>query len=209
MLNVYTTGFGLDWTIRPTLVNQFRGGFLYNYTNYGKGAAAPTAGSSVDVQWDLPYGGFMSGDGDQGERTSYTYYPLFNFSDNMTWQHGAHTFTYGGSWYREQDHYWNPPAGVNFLNLGLVPGDPAFNPIANALTARCTQRHSRVEGEQLYAVLAGDVDASNGPADRIASPSNPNTKQYENSTAPFVLDELQKAWGLFFQDSLRIKTNLT
>ncbi len=27
----YTAAFGFDWTIKPTLVNQFRGGFLYNW----------------------------------------------------------------------------------------------------------------------------------------------------------------------------------
>ncbi len=208
--NVYTAAVGLDWTIKPTLVNQFRGGFLYNWDGYVLGVKPPVVGD-VDVQWNLPYSGFMSGDGDQGAvaGTVTTYYPLFNFSDNMTWQHGAHTFTYGGSWYREQDHYWNPPAGVNFLNLGLVPGDPAFNPVSTALQNAGATAAQTAEGEQIYAILAGDVGASNGAADRIAFALNPNTKQYENSTAPFVLDELQKAWGLFFQDSWRIKTNLT
>jgi len=208
--NVYTTALGFDWTIKPTLVNQFRGGYLYNWYGYVLGVKPPVVGD-VDVQWDLPFGGFMSGDGDQGANagTVTTYYPLFNWSDNMTWQHGSHTFTYGGSWYREQDHYWNPPAGVNFLNLGLVPGDPAFSPIATALSTAGATPAQEAEGEQLYAVLAGDVGATNGAADRIAFALNPATKQYENSTAPFVLDELQKAWGLFFQDSWRVKTNLT
>lgn len=31
----YTTAFGFDWTIKPTLVNQFRGGFLYYDQGYG------------------------------------------------------------------------------------------------------------------------------------------------------------------------------
>jgi hypothetical protein len=209
LLNAYTAGFGLDWTIKPTLVNQFRGGFLYNYTNYGKGAAAPTAGSSVNVQWDMPgYNGNMSGDLFQGPTSQY--YPLFNFSDNVTWQHGAHTFTFGGSWYREQDHYWNPPAGIVFANLGLVNGDPALNPIANALTNADATPAALSEGEQLYSVLTGDLGNGNGPIATVAYALNPSTKQYEtNSTAPFVLDELQKAWGLFFQDSFRIKPNLT
>lgn len=138
-----------------------------------------------------------------------TYYPIFNLSDSMTLQRKAHTIQYGVSWYREQDHYWNPPAGVNSLTLGLVPGDPAFTPVANALTAAGASSTQINEGEQIYAILAGDVGASNGAADRIAFSLNPNTKQYLNTTAPFVLDELQKGWGLFFQDSWRIKTNLT
>jgi len=206
--NVYTTALGFDWTIKPTLVNQFRGGFLYNWGGYALDVKTPVVGD-VAIGWNLLNYGFMSGDGDAGYTygTVTTYYPLFNFSDNVSWQRGSHSFSFGGSWYREQDHYWNPPAGVNGLDLGLVPGDPAFGPISSALsTAGATQQE---EGEQIYAILTGDVGASNGAADRIAFALNPNTKQYEDSTAPFVLDELQKAWGLYFQDSWRIKTNLT
>ncbi len=59
----YPVAFGFDWTIKPTLVNQFRGGFLYNWQTYGVGATLPTPGSSINVQWDLPgYNGNMSGD---------------------------------------------------------------------------------------------------------------------------------------------------
>src|SRR5579859_849425 len=56
-----------------------------------------------------------------------TYYPIFNLSDSMTWQKSRHTIQYGVSWYREQDHYWNPPAGFSNYSLGLATGDPALN----------------------------------------------------------------------------------
>jgi hypothetical protein len=206
----YTAAFGFDWTIKPTLVNQFRGGFLYNWNTYGAGAAAPTAGSSLNVQWDLPgYNGNMSGD--EFQQPTSTYYPLFNMSDSATWQHSAHTFNFGFSWYREQDHYWNPPSGIAFTNLGLATGDPALNPMANALVAAGATPGSpaQAEGEQLYAILSGDIGASNGSAVRTAYPLDPQTKQYIQSTRPFVLDELQKAWGLFFSDSYKVKPNLT
>jgi hypothetical protein len=130
----YTAAFGFDWTIRPTLVNQFHGGFLYNWNIYGAGVLAPTVGSSQNVQWNLPnYNGNMSGD--LFQQPTSTYYPLFNASDTMTWQHAAHTFNFGFSWYHEQDHYWNPPSGIAFTNLGLATGDPALNPMASALSA--------------------------------------------------------------------------
>ena len=205
----YPVAFGFDWTIKPTLVNQFRGGFLYNWQTYGVGSALPTPGSSVNVQWDLPgYNANMSGD--EFQQPTSDYYPLFNMSDSLTWQKSAHTFNFGFSWYREQDHYWNAPSGIAFTNLGLVTGDPALNPIANALFAAGASSAQQTEGEQLYAILTGDIGASNGPAVRTAFALNPQTKQYDqNSTAPFVLDELQKAWGLFFQDSWRIKPNFT
>jgi hypothetical protein len=205
----YTAAFGFDWTIKPTLVNQFRGGFLYNWDIYGAGVAPPVPGSSQNVQWNYPtYNGNMSGD--LFQQPTSTYYPLFNMSDSLTWQHSAHTFNFGFSWYREQDHYWNAPSGIEFTNLGLVTGDPALNPMAAALSAAGANSAQQTEGEQLYAILAGDIGASNGYAVRTAFALNPQTKQYQtNSTAPFVLDELQKAWGLFFQDSWKIKPNFT
>jgi hypothetical protein len=205
----YPVAFGFDWTIKPTLVNQFRGGFLYNWQTYGVGSALPTPGSSINVQWDLPnYNANMSGD--EFQQPTSDYYPLFNMSDSLTWQHASHTFNFGFSWYREQDHYWNAPSGIAFTNLGLVTGDPALNPIANALAAAGASTAQQTEGEQIYAILTGDIGASNGPAVRTAFALNPQTKQYDtNSTKPFVLDELQKAWGLFFQDSWRIKPNFT
>ncbi len=205
--NAYTAAFGFDWTIKPTLVNQFRGGFLYNWYIYGAGVTPAVVGVP-NVQWDLPsYNGNMSGD--LFQQPTSTYYPLFNASDSLTWQHSAHTFNFGFSWYREQDHYWNPPSGIAFTNLGLTTGDPALNPMANALSSAFASPTQQTEGEQLYAILSGDIGATNGYAVRTAFPLNPNTKQYEQSTAPFVLDELQKAWGLFFQDSWKIKPNLT
>jgi hypothetical protein len=205
----YTAAFGFDWTIRPTLVNQFRGGFLYNWNVYSAGAQLPTVGNSNNVQWALPnYNANMSGD--LYDLGTSTYYPLFNMSDTVTWQHAAHTFNFGFSWYREQDHYWNSPSGVNFITLGLTTGDPALNPMASALSSAFASGAQQAEGEQLYAILAGDIGNSNGPAVTTAYALNTKTKQYDqNSTAPFVLDELQHAWGLFFQDSYRIKPNFT
>jgi hypothetical protein len=205
--NAYTAAFGFDWTIKPTLVNQFRGGFLYNWYIYGAGVTPAVVGVP-NVQWDLPnYNGNMSGD--LFQQPTSTYYPLFNASDSLTWQHSAHTFNFGFSWYREQDHYWNPPSGIAFTNLGLATGDPALNPMANALSSAFASPTQQTEGEQIYAILSGDIGATNGYAVRTAFPLNPQTKQYVQSTAPFVLDELQKAWGLFFQDSWKIKPNFT
>jgi hypothetical protein len=210
--NAYTAAFGFDWTIKPTLVNQFRGGFLYNWNVYGAGVTLPTVGASQNVEWDLaPYsngfGANMSGD--LYQQPTSTYYPLFNMSDSVTWQHSAHTFNFGFSWYREQDHYWNSPSAIAFTNLGLVNGDPALNPMANALSTALAGSAAQAEGEQLYAILTGDIGATNGYAVRTAYALNTKTKQYDQSTAPFVLDELQKAWGLFFQDSFKVKPNLT
>ena len=152
-------------------MNQFRGGFLYNWGGYALGVKTPVVGD-VDVGWDLLNYGFMSGDGDAGYTCGRSQ-RIIRFSTGpitMTWQHGAHTFTFGASWYREQDHYWNPPAGVNCLNLGLVPGDPAFDPSFQCSVHRRGQRATQqAEGEQIYAILdrgRGCFERRGGP-DRV------------------------------------------
>ena len=151
----YTLGLGVDWTIKPTLINSTRVGFLYNYSAYGSGAKLPGV-NTQQVQWSFPgFNGNMSGD--IYNLPTSTYYPLFNASDTVTWQHAAHTVNFGTSWFREQDHYWNPPSGVAFTCLALVSGDPALNAIAGSPLLATTNQTQLSEAEQLYAVLTGRV----------------------------------------------------
>ena len=134
--NFYTASLGFDWTIKPTLINQFRGGMLYNWTAYAYDATT-TYTSNPSVSWNYygvpyPYGGNMSGQ--QFNLPISTYYPLFNASDTASWQRSAHTMSFGFSFYREQDHYWNAPAGIVNYSLGLATGDPAINAFTNVPT---------------------------------------------------------------------------
>src|SRR5205807_7560941 len=43
-----------------------------------------------------------------------TYYPLVNAADDVSWQLSKHLLNFGFSYYREQDHYNNAPAGFPF-----------------------------------------------------------------------------------------------
>ncbi len=207
--NNYTAAFGIDWTISPTLVNEFRGGFLYNATWYAYNVAPLYAQGVPAVAWNLPvpypYGGNMSGQ--QFNVPISTYYPVYNASDSMTWQHAKHTFMYGFSWYREQDHYWNPPIGYPNINLGLANGDPAqaafSNSGANATVPDATSAQLS-EAEQLYAVLTGRISGVTG-----TFPKSQTSNQYVHHVGAYNLDELQQAWGLFFQDSWKVTPTLT
>ncbi|PYY04366.1 MAG: carboxypeptidase regulatory-like domain-containing protein [Acidobacteria bacterium] len=202
-LNAYTTALGFDWSPNPTLVNEFHGGFLYNYR-----ASSYNAGNSYqkgkNVMWFMPDMNFTTS-GDFVVTEISNFYPLFNISDTMTWQHGKHTISFGGSWYREQDHYWNPPIGYPWICLGLAGGDPALNAFTNGPTGTVpnASSFSLGEAEQVYAVLAGRVTCANGNY-----PVDPQTKQWQRFGA-VNLDELQQAWGVFYQDSFRLKPRLT
>lgn len=209
----YTTAVGFDWMLTPALINSFRGGFLYTYNGFAFDAPALNV-NNPQISWNLlnvnqPYNTGMNA-------TNYkiptgSYYPLFNASDTMTWQHKAHTLNYGFSWWREQDHYYNGVQGFPVIDLGsntpgatgLAAGDPALGAFEGGQLPNSTP-DQRQEAESLYAILTGRINDINGQY-----AYNPTTGTYAHALGAYNLDELQKAWGLFFQDSYRIKPNLT
>ncbi len=208
--NNYISSFGVNWTITPTLTNQFRGGYYYNafwYSTGGKALWAPPT-DLPQVTWatlsstNAP----IAGSGQTFNLPVSTYYPIVNAIDNAVWVHGTHTITFGFSFIREQDHYWNPPDGIQNDTLGLVNGDPALSAFdtyfANAASG------DRNEAEALYATLVGRVS---GVAP-IGSgfPYLPKTGQYATTPGQaYNLDELIKAWGLYAQDSFRVTPHFT
>ena len=208
--NNYTASFGADWTISPTMVNEFKGGFLYNANWFGYNAAPLYATSPGAVSWNLPvpypYGGNMSGQ--QFDLGINTYYPVFNASDAVSWQHDKHTMKFGFSWFREQDHYYNAPAGWANFALGLANGDPALAAFSNSgssATLPGADSSELGEAEQLYAVLTGRISGVNGQYG-----IDPATKSYiQKPGSQYNLDELMSAWGLFAQDSWKFRPNLT
>lgn len=196
----YTAAAGFDWTIRPTLINEFRGGFLYNKQNSTSSAGfnqAPT------IFW-----GIGTTPQQYGLHTGQMY-PLVNAEDTMTWQHGAHSVSFGASFYREQDHYDNPPGGIYGVNLGLASGDSAVNAFAlGNLPSGAGAPQGEIES--LYATLTGRITTAGtclACGNFAGNGYNPSTGTFGSNT--FNLDELQKAWGLFVQDSYRIRPSLT
>ena len=206
--NNYTAALGIDYTFNAHLINQFHGGFLYNVNRFSNNADDALYSNAPSINWN--YG--TSGLG--GFTTPVTsYYPNFNFTDTMNYQHGAHNFSFGGSWWREQDHYWNPPEGYDTIGLSLSSTDPAVNAftIGSGGTIPLGSSTNQANAENLYAELVGRVGSfSNGSPQQYAF--NPKTGAYNNTPGTigaYNLDELQGAWGLFFEDSWRVRPTLT
>jgi hypothetical protein len=198
----YTMSLGFDYTISPTLINQFRGGFLYNYYAVDQNAANYPEKYKLINWWNGP-------DGLNASNSYYWYsalsnfYPLINFSDSVVWQHKSHNLSFGGSFYREQDHYWNDPLGYDNVVFGDWPGDPMNNVFtaSNLPSNFPVGMIGAVQG--YYAILTGDIGIIAG-----SRPVNPQTGGYSQYGA-VNLDELQKGWSLHFQDSWRVRPNLT
>jgi hypothetical protein len=196
----YIGSLGLGWTIAPTLINQFRGGYYYNAVFTSQGAK-PDWVTTPAVTW--AYGS----SGQTFNLPIVTFYPTINFSDSATWVHNKHSVTFGMDFYREQDHYYNAPDGIPNLSLGLAPGDPATNAFNTALAGESAG--DRTNAENLYATLVGRVSSVNPVGSGY--PLDLKTGQYLNTKpgASFNLDELQRGWGLYAQDSFRVRQHLT
>jgi hypothetical protein len=200
----YSASLGFNWTLSPTIVNEFRGGYLYNASLFGYNAPALDA-NVPQVGWNYPGAGGtlatqMSGTVDY--IPTGTYYPILNGSDTLSWQHRAHTMNLGFSWYQEQDHYYNGVQGFPVVNLGVTSSDPAYNAIQGIPNATADQLN---QAEQLYAILTGRISGVNGEYAYLPSANGYGTGQL----TAYNLDERQRSWALFFQDSYRIKPNLT
>jgi len=207
----YTVGLGIDWTLSPTMVNEFRSGFLYHNEGYAYNAQ-PLSVNAPQLGWNYtgvpgPQNTMMSGT--VFNTGIQTYYPTLNAADTMTWQHGAHTVNYGFSWWREQNHYYNPMLGYAGANYGLANGDPAQGAFTVGTGGTlpftdASQTTTQSQAQQLYSILAGRIASAGG-----SYAFSPKQNVYAHAIGRYNLDELEKAWGLFFQDSYRIRTNLT
>jgi carboxypeptidase family protein len=196
--NNYIGSFGVNWTVTPTLINQFRGGYYYNAYWNGQGSQ-PTWTSLPQIGWAL---------GNSGESFNLpqpAFYPVVNFSDRLSWQHAAHSINFGFDFYREQDHYWNPPDGIPNVALGLFLGDPALQAFDNYFGTA----GDAGEAENLYATIIGRIDKIGSVGSGF--PYDQKTQQYLTGQhgPTYNLDELQKGWGLYAQDSFHITPHFT
>src|SRR5258708_36339038 len=117
-----------------------------------------------------------------------------NVVDILIWQKGAPSFVFGGSYFHEQDHYWNGPGGEPSYTFGLDGQDPASNVINAALAGQNTtiQGNARF----LYSLLAARVSIL---SIQVGRPLDVKTGQYKPFGA-YNLDEVQQAGGFFAQD---------
>ncbi len=195
----YTIGYGFDWNITPTIINQFRGGFLYFWAGFAQGFDESRRLGLPHVNWG--YGATPYAYPGPNSR----YFPNFNGQDTVSWQKGSHSVNFGFSYWREQDHYWDPPFAWPNYSLGINGNDPA-----NAMfTAANFPGATGVEldrARNLYATLVGRVSGVNG-----RTCYDPDRGSYSNvgELCRAILNEVQHQWGLFFQDSWRVTPTLS
>lgn len=209
--NNVSLAFGLQSVLSPTLINDFRGGWLYTAAAFGTGGSD---GFYTSPSIDYGYGDYD----DYYELPNSRKQPIYSVSDSMTWMKGSHTMRFGFNAYREVNQYWDPPEGYTGIDLGLVEGDPALNVLTKeALQAAAgpgaplPTDDEWAAAQQLYATLTGRISGFSGRHAYLPSiggyaiGSTPDP----NGVAFSTLDELLTSWGLFAQDSWRMNPHLT
>jgi hypothetical protein len=197
-------GLGVDWTIRPTLINQFHGGYMYQYSVFDP------ENEGIDLTKIFPqawaYGTSVYNSGIYPRQPISSYYPLLSASDTLNWQRGNHQFVFGGGFFHEQDHYWNGPGGYPITSLGMTGNDPLLSSFTNALGAAGLTTAQQSSAEGLYATLTGRVSGvAIGGGGR---PLDTSTGQYK-PFGSYNLDESMWAGNMFAQDRWRVTPNLT
>ena len=97
-LNNATASLGVQTLISPTLINEFRGGWLY--TSQWFASDGPTDYRTIP-RINYNYGDYA----DTYYVGNSRYQPQFSFNNTTTWTKGAHTVKFGGNWYREVNKY--------------------------------------------------------------------------------------------------------
>ncbi len=200
--NYYTIGNSLDWTISPTLLNQFHFGIEETKEEFNPATSGDPFASQNDQVINPPLGvnpvipGFILAI----PRNN----PSYNPEDNLTWTHGNHTFTFGGqmrisTMYETEIN--NPPT----YSTGIVSQDPALNMFtsSNFPDVNTAQNNAELNNaEALYSFLTGRISGISG-SNYVSSKTN----QFQVEGAA-IDRERQTIGGFYFQDAWRATQHL-
>jgi hypothetical protein len=201
---------GVNWTITPRMFNEFRVGVQgnpemfnakekideFNFNGRFEQINFPSGFMPLLVRNTLP-----SPDNN----------PVYNLYDNLNFVRGSHTFTFGGSLLRTSNWEANSgggnspgvfPPSVAQLTLGVDAADPIAS-VLNATNIPAVRSSDLPTALSLYAILTGRLSG-------ISSTRAVDEKSHQyQDFAPFVRREVMTTWGLYFQDSWRVKPTLT
>jgi len=184
------TSVGLTTTINPTMINEFRGGFVrttYGYDPPFNSVDLCTQLGIVNCNTPLLGGiALIGGYNNQIEYTGdYGTYVVpqtgFNYNDTLTWTKGRHTVKVGGSILRRELNLFRPLSGKGYFQIA-----------GNGNSGCCSGATGHVDtGYEVSDLLAGFVDGySHGTPYGMVG-----TRTWEN--------------GFFAQDDFRVTTRLT
>jgi hypothetical protein len=207
--NPYIASLGVTWALKPNIVNEASFGIQSNQETFSVGfdismfqprllnfplSVAPLI---------LPSGLEERNGLNQGNTLQPRNNPVYNVFDNVHWQHGSHSYSFGGNMIRTTIHQATlGDAGIPRYTFGIVPADPA-SAIFNSTALPNIPQTSLTDAMNLYALLTGRVSQ----ATKVRNVDE-KTHQYADFQ-PVVIREAMASFGLYFADSWRVNRNLT
>jgi hypothetical protein len=198
--NRFSDSIALRSTLKPTLVNELRGGLTGGTVLF-----LP----DVNAGQFANQGGFNLGLSAFGNITNPTVYnaperrnaPVWDVADTLTWIRGSHNLSLGAQFTRIQMWIQDNQA-VPGITFGLATGDPSASMFTNANFPGASS-DDLTSAQNLYAVLTGRVSSIDGNAYLDEKDNRYKYLGYE------VRRSSQDEWGFFLQDSWRPRPNLT
>ena len=197
---------GFDWTITPRVVNQVNVGILNDQEHYSYDNPYDLYASLNHTYFGAPTftnGGSVLAETTPAAQTEPRNNPVRDVFDNVTWNKGKHTFTFGGDWRYASGHdlsisypphqnlsidTLNDPANSVFYNQTLFPGlitTGSSTPDLNNL-------------RYLYATLTGRLSSVSG-----SNNFDTASRQYKQAGDLVELDS-ETVGGFYAQDNWRI-----
>ena len=218
-----TLSTGVDWTISSHLVNQANFGLLNTQEEFNPGNSFNIFNGATYV---LSAPGFTNGGSALSPVIPSTPYsiipeprnnPVWDVTDNLTWTHGNHTFTFGGDLRISNSHDTAdfPPPAENLFVSSLDPAVSMFSDTSAAgfpgglcgtgpgcTSQNVTNNQDLNNAENLYATLLGDVGSISG-----TNWLDSATGQYKIGGLALFLEK-QTVGGLYVQDSWKVTPHL-
>src|SRR5262249_3794485 len=201
-ITTYVATNAVDWAIKPNMINNVNFGVQSNGEYFYQGADPHQYSAYNNRILVLPLiAPYVPGTGFQPFIRNN---PVYQFTDSLNWVKGRHSLTIGGTLLHTS--FWETSygsAGVPQYSFGVVAADPVNNVLRNALLAINTNNNDVANALNLYALLTGHISRID-----VNTNLDERTKNY-NQFAPITQRFAFTTFGLFAQDSFRIRPDLT
>ncbi len=211
----YSNSTALRSTLTNSLINEARFSHLWGPTDFRRAITpeqfANQGGYNLNFNTTLGLTNVTAGGPNAagfsvaGNSDNLRSSPTYDFSDNLTWIRGNHSITFGGQYKIIKIDTTSFNQRVPNVNFGITPTDPVdaiFTTSGANATLPGASAAEVAAAKSLYALLTGRVTDVFGNAFLNAD------RQYQ-----FLGDQAnlakQTVYGLYAQDSWRIKPNLT
>ncbi|MEW6209497.1 MAG: carboxypeptidase regulatory-like domain-containing protein [Acidobacteriota bacterium] len=204
----------LTGQIKPTLINEFIFGWARNWWAYKRAAPSPqvdgTTGALMIALGTLDQGVDVD---TQRARSRDWWDNVWQYTDNVNWVKGGHTFQFGGTWrympvyhIRDDKVVGSLTSLVYELNARTAVGIPAANrpPTCSAtITSNCLQPTDVGRYNDLFAGALGIIDKAGILVTRDAQ------LNAQPLGTPLIVESSFHAYDLYFNDIWRVSPSLT